>query len=102
MTDYHYLESEHWEETPEDKDYIHEDNIPDFESIKENVKGMMKAIYLTGDVAMLESYLDEVCNDLDLKINEGEPILEKKGKVNLTTWYLGYQRAQLDSMQKVI
>ena len=95
---YYFLEPDVEPETPEDYGYIHEDNLPDLESLRDHVKGIMQAMYLTGDVAMMESCLDELCNELDLKINEGDPILEKKGERNMMTWYLGYQRATIDSM----
>jgi hypothetical protein len=69
----------------------------DTELVRSNIKEIVKAMYLTGDVAYMESCLDEVCHELDIEINKGDPVLECKGERNLMTWYLGYQRAVIDA-----
>jgi hypothetical protein len=51
---------------------------------------------------MMESCLDEVCTELEMKINPGEPILEKKGMRDLMTFHNGYQRATIDLMKNRI
>ena len=82
--------------TLEDAGYIHESNLPDLDHLRDHVQGMIDAMYKTGDVGALESSLDEVCYVLGIKLNEGEPKIEKAQSGNIMQWYLGYQRALLD------
>jgi len=92
-----YLEPE--AERPEDLGYIHEDDLPNIERLRDLMSGVMEAMYETGDVSMMESCLDEVCGELNLKINPNDPIIEKSGRPSLTSWYLGYHKATLDSLK---
>ena len=82
--------------TLEDAGYIHESNLPDLEHLKDHVQGIIDAMYKTGDVGALESSLDEVCHVLGMKIDEGEPKIERTEDKNMMHWYLGYQRVMID------
>lgn len=88
--------------TPEDDGYYHQDDLPDFDSCEDFLKGIIEAVYVTGDIKDLENCLDELTaqfsNQFDIKLPESEPILEKKNKNRLMHWYLGYQRAHIDQM----
>lgn len=79
MLDY-YLKPEYWPETLEERGYIHEDNLPDLDNVRSNIKEIIKAMYLTGDVAYMESCLDEVCYELNIDIDKGDPIIGMIGK----------------------
>jgi hypothetical protein len=94
-----YLE-EYCDITPEDSGYIHESNLPNIQRIQDSLKVLMQCMYGSGDVAMMESCLDEICDEVDMKINPGTPVLEKKQKSNMLTWHLGYQRAMIDNQHK--
>lgn len=83
--------------TPEDDGYIHESDLPNFDSTRDYLQGIVEAVYKTGDLEMLEHCLEELCGQFELKYEMGELQLAKK-KNGLMTWYLGYQRATLDMM----
>lgn len=68
-------------ETPADYGWIHEDDCPDIEHCQDMLKGIMEALYKTGNVAMLEDCLDELVGQFDLKLPQTEPILEKRESV---------------------
>jgi hypothetical protein len=98
MIDY-YLD-DYCEKTPEDFGYVHQDQIPSIERIQDNLKVLMQCMYGSGDVAMMESCLDEICDEVGMKINPGTPVIEKKQQSDTLTWYLGYQRALIDFQNK--
>lgn len=54
----------------------------DAELLRSNVKEIIKAMYLTGDVAYMESCLDEVCYELNIDIDKGDPVIGMIGKQN--------------------
>lgn len=85
-------------ETPADYGWVHQDDLPDTDHCEDMLKGIIEALYVTGDVAALEDCLDELTGQFDMKLPESEPILEKKNKNRLMHWYLGYQRAHIDHM----
>ena len=86
-------------EIPEDYGYIHQDNLPDLNHLRDHVQGIIDVIYGSGNIRQLEFCLDEVCSELDMKLNAGRPVLEKKKQNDLMNWHLGYQRAQIDKMK---
>ena len=67
-------------ETPEDHGYIHEDDLPDLDHIKDYLEGVLEAVYVTGDVEVLENCLDEICGQFDLKLPVSEPVLRSLPK----------------------
>jgi len=85
-------------ETPADYGWVHQDDLPDVDHCEDMLKGIIEALYTTGDVAALEDCLDELTGQFDMKLPESEPILEKKNKNRLMHWYLGYQRSHIDHM----
>lgn len=70
--------------------YIHESELPDFPQIKDHLKGIIEAVYTTGDVAMLESCLDEVCHQFKIKLKNKIPVIQRKEKP-LLEWYCDMQ-----------
>ena len=84
--------------TMEDYGYIHEEGVPNLDDMRDQLKGVLEALYSTGDVHSMESCLDELCGLLDMTMNAGSPVMEKKGQSTMMNWYLGYQRAQLDQI----
>lgn len=81
--------------TPEDSGYVHEDNLPNLEHMRDHLKGVLEALYSTGDMKRMESCLEEICDQLGVPMGTGDAVVEKKSKLS---WYLGYQRCQLDQM----
>jgi hypothetical protein len=81
---YDYCELDDWNEpdfdppTPADYGWIHEDDIPDLNSTKCFIKGMLESVYLTGNIEKLEECLDEICGQFDLKLPEGKPVICRK------------------------
>lgn len=67
-----------YEETPADHGWIHEDDLPDLDSVRDFLTGVIEAVYVTGDVESLENCLDEICGQFDLKLPAGQPILKKR------------------------
>lgn len=70
-------------ESPADYGWIHEDDCPDIDHCADMLKGMIEALYKTGDVAALEDCLDELAGQFDLKLPRDEPILEKRANVRV-------------------
>jgi len=87
-----------YEQTPEDYGYIHQDDLPDLEGMRDWLQGVVEAMYKTGDVMEMERCLDELCHALDVPMVAADPAVEKKNQNRLMHWYLGYQRAQIDHM----
>ena len=86
------------EETPEDYGYIHKNDMPDIDFIKNQIQGVLHAVYVTGDVMMLESSLDEICHELNIKIHQGAPVINKKQPTTLGV-YIDYQRTLINSFK---
>ena len=82
---------EPYEYGPETNGWIHEDDLPNLERIKDQLQGAIEAIYETGDVAMLESCLDEACHELGMTIKDAEPKIERRNS-SLDKWYLELQK----------
>ena len=85
------------EETPADYGWVHEDDLPNFEHVKDMLQGMMECLYKTGDVSQLEDCLDELCHQFDLKLMAGSPVLHKKSdelSSNLFNLGIALSRAQ--------
>lgn len=61
--------------TPADYGWVREEDIPDLDSIKDFIKGVIEAVYVTGDVEELENCLDELCGQFDLKLPAGQPVV---------------------------
>ena len=68
-------------ETPADYGWIHEDDCPDIEHCEDMLKGVIEAIYRTGDLASLEDCLDELTSQFGMKIPDTKPVLEKTANV---------------------
>ena len=71
-------------ETPADNGWIHEDDLPNLDSIKDFLTGVLEAVYVTGNVGELENCLDEICSQFDLKLPAGQPVLSKSRPVNFS------------------
>ena len=82
MLDY-LIDPDPEEISPEDYGYIHERDLPDIDFLKDQILGVVDAFYKTGDVFMLESCLDEVCFELKIPRNLGNPVMKKKGEESL-------------------
>lgn len=87
--------------TPEDNGYTHERDMPDLEHLKDHLQGVIEAFYQTGDTQAIENGLDEMCHALEMPLKAAAmPAVEKRGERNMMQWYLGYQRSQIDLMNK--
>lgn len=65
-------------ETPADYGWIREDDIPDLGRVKDFIKGVLEAVYITGNVEQLENCLDEICGQFDLKLPAGNAVMCRK------------------------
>lgn len=64
--------------TPADYGWIHEDDVPDLDHCTDMLKGILEAVYVTGNVEELENCLDELSGQFDLKLPAGDPVLCRK------------------------
>jgi hypothetical protein len=80
-----------------DLGYIHEDEIPDIDKIKNHMKNVMRCMYETGHVQKMECLLHEICNELLIKVKSSRVLIEKREQSENISWYSGYQRAIIDS-----
>jgi len=67
-----------YEVTPEDYGYTHENDMPDIETAKDYVQGIVESLYETGDVEPLDSMLDELCHALGMKFEHRELKIQQK------------------------
>lgn len=63
---------------PEDYGYIHENNLPNLDLIRDFLIGIIESVYVTGDIDALENCLDEICCEFDLKLPNRKLVLCKK------------------------
>lgn len=56
----------------EDMGYTHESNMPDLDHARDFMKGVLEALYETGDTSRLDDCLEEVCHILDVKYEQKE------------------------------
>lgn len=68
-------------------EWIHEDDLPDYDYAKEMLHGVRNAIYETGDIENLEDCLECLMDVFKLKIPKTEPLLEKKGSRIRKTYF---------------
>ncbi len=61
-------------------DYIHIDDLPDLESMKDYLEGVVEAVYKDGDIKKLDHCIEELCCLLDVEFSGDEPILKKMEK----------------------
>lgn len=66
------------EESPLDE-WVHEDDLPDLEFMKDMTISVINAIYETGDIENLEDCLEELAAGFDLQIPNKKPMLTKGG-----------------------
>ena len=62
---------------PEDNGWVHEDDIPDLEFIKDMLVELTCSIYKSGDMDILQSSLEEILAAFDLKLPDQKPLLQK-------------------------
>lgn len=61
------------------EDYIHVDELANYEDIKDWVKEILQHVYITGDIQLFEGGLEELCALLDVKMPKTPMKLQKKG-----------------------
>lgn len=66
--------------SPADYGWVHEDDLPNLDSVEDFLKGVIEAVYVTGNVEELENCLDEICSQFNLKLPAGEPVMCRKPK----------------------
>ena len=98
MLDYH-LEEECFE-SPENYGYIATKDLPDLQLIKDSIKEIVKAVYKSGDVFMLESHLDEICSELEVERGTDSPVIQNKTS-NMLNWHHAYQRATINNLNNI-
>jgi len=92
---------EQYQETPEDYGYVREESLPNFENLRDHIKGIVEAVYEDGDISKLEFCLDEVCHEIGIPIKEEVPLIEKKGSNNIINSYLDFQKAEITRMGRI-
>lgn len=95
------------QQTPEDFGYIHEDDMPDYENIKDMFTGVLEVIYKGRDVNDLDFLCEEICGALEIPMPSG-PILvqhkqneEELRKQRMFQWFTGYTRAHAEFIRGV-
>ena len=85
-----YLEDNYSKPSPEEFGYVHKNDMPDIEHCKDMITGMIESMYQTGDVASLESCLDELVHQFNMKLPTGDPVIEHKSTTGsesgLSSW----------------
>jgi hypothetical protein len=85
----------------EDYGFIHRDDLPDLDNLKDHLEGVAEAFYKSGDTDYLERCLDECFHILGMKLEAApHPAVERCGNRNIMMYHIGYQRAQIDQMRR--
>lgn len=79
---YEYNAPDSWYEEPTSTEsgWVHQDDLPDLEGVKDYLKEILRSVYVTGDIEELENSLGEICSQFDLKLPAGEAVLCRKLK----------------------
>jgi len=101
MLDRHLEEDLH-DESPADHGWVHEDCLPDMQNLEDQVKGIIDALYVSGDIRQLEAHLNELCSEIGMNHSVRRPQLGRSGLADKMQWHLGYQRALIDTMNRKI
>lgn len=64
--------------TPEDLGWVSESEMPKVNIVKDYLQGVINAVYKTGNIFELENCLDEICEQFDLKLPQGNPVICRK------------------------
>jgi hypothetical protein len=73
---------ENFELDIEDMGYTSNSNLPNLEHARDFMRGVLEAVYETGDTSRLDDCLEEVCHVLDLKFEQKDIKLESIEKQN--------------------
>ena len=71
--------------------YVPKESLPDLARIKDQLLGAVESMYVTGDVYMLESCMDEIMHELDIKTEHTTLQITKRDST-LLTWYKDLQK----------
>lgn len=86
-----------YEEIAEEAGFTHKSQLPDLDSVRDHLLGVVEALYVTGSVKALESSLEEVCHELAMPFISGRPMLEKRRLRDMLEYGRGYQDGIIDS-----
>lgn len=53
---------------PEDYGYVHEEDLPDYENIKDHFIGLVEILYGRGDLSKLERPIEEIARELEVEL----------------------------------
>ena len=84
------------EPTPADCGWVRKEDIPSAEDTQDFLKGIVEALYKTGNMSDLEHCVEELCGLHDVECEQNSPQVEQKNKNRLMHWCLGYQRATIE------
>lgn len=59
----------------EDHGYVHEDDLPDFDKIKDHLRGVVESVYESGNLDSLEHCLEELCHQFDMHVPAKDPVI---------------------------
>lgn len=59
--------------TPADYGWVKEEDLPNIDSIKDFLQGIVESVYFSGNVKDLEYCLESICCELKIKIPNGAP-----------------------------
>lgn len=60
------------------EDYVHIEELEKYNDAKGYLEEILRHIYTTGDIELLEDQLEELCSVFDIKIPKSSPKLQKK------------------------
>lgn len=61
---------------PTDFGYVNKEEVPDLTHVSEVFKGLLKAVYESGNLDELENCLDELGDCLDIELPHSVPVLK--------------------------
>jgi hypothetical protein len=76
----HYEPEDFDPPSPRDQGWVREDEIPDLTACEKFLKGILEAVFETGNIAKLEDFLDELCGQFGIPMVAKQSVLTRREK----------------------
>lgn len=83
-----------------DQEYVHVDSLPDFDVVKDCLQQIYDALYKDEGLTTAEGALHYLMDEFRMDVDKYPELKVEKKRNPMTQWYLGYQRAHIDMMNK--
>lgn len=79
MNFYDYMDDE--SRRMEENGWVHKDDLPDLDHVRDMLQGLVEGIYETGNIEDIEFCMEEILHQFRMKFSKDEPIIQKALKI---------------------